>query len=168
MRSYFLVAREDFAGTLLTFETLVALAALAAAFLAGALTDAAFFAVVVLAAAVLTLALAGRPGPRDGTLFAAATDLRPAPLAAVAAVVVAALVALTAFAGATRPAARPGEAFAAAAFFAADFLALRSALKPVAGLKRMPLDAAIFTGCPVRGLRPVRALRDVGLKLPKP
>lgn len=168
MRSYFLVAREDFAGTLLTFETLVALAALAAAFLAGALTDAAFFAVVVLAAAVLTLALAGRPGPRDGALFAAATDLRPAPLAAVAAVVVAALVALTAFAGATRPAARPGEAFAAAAFFAADFLALRSALKPVAGLKRMPLDAAIFTGCPVRGLRPVRALRDVGLKLPKP
>ncbi|HET9059811.1 MAG TPA: hypothetical protein VFN61_07805 [Acidimicrobiales bacterium] len=61
-----------------------------------------------------------------------------------------------------------GVALAAADLRDADFLALRSALKPVAGLKRMPLEAAIFTGAPVRGLRPVRALRAVGLKLPKP
>jgi len=64
--------------------------------------------------------------------------------------------------------ARTGLAFAAAALRPDGFLALRSALKPVAGLKRIPFEAAIFTAWPVRGLRPVRALRDVGLKLPKP
>jgi len=34
--------------------------------------------------------------------------------------------------------------------------------------KRTPLDAAIFTGSPVCGLRPIRAPRCVGLKLPNP
>gem|GEM_PF-4095975 len=56
----------------------------------------------------------------------------------------------------------------AAAFLAADFLELSSDFSPAAGLKRIPLDAGIFTGAPVRGLRPVRALWEVGTKLPKP
>jgi hypothetical protein len=34
--------------------------------------------------------------------------------------------------------------------------------------KRTPLDAATFTGAPVCGLRPIRAPRCVGLKLPNP
>jgi hypothetical protein len=34
--------------------------------------------------------------------------------------------------------------------------------------KRTPFDAAIFTGAPVCGLRPMRAPRCVGLKRPKP
>jgi len=58
--------------------------------------------------------------------------------------------------------------FPARAFRPAAFFVLRSCLKPVAALKRIPLEAAIFTGWPVRGLRPVRAFRAVGLKLPKP
>ncbi len=152
---YLLAARDDFAGAL------VALVALAAAFLAGAFAVAAFLVVTVLAEAVLAVALAGRPGDRDVVVLVAAATLRPVPLALV---VLAALVALVALAAVARPA----DAFAAAVFLAADFLALRSALKPVAGLKRIPLEAAILTGWPVRGLRPVRALREVGLKLPKP
>ena len=130
---YLLAARGDLAGALLAF---VALVALATAFLAGALAAAAFFVVDVLTAAVLALAFAGRPGGRDVALFTAVADFRPGPLVA------AALVALVVLAAV----ARPDDAFAAAVFFAADFLAFRSALKPVAGLKRMPLDAAIFTG----------------------
>ncbi|HXW82325.1 MAG TPA: hypothetical protein VEJ84_22700 [Acidimicrobiales bacterium] len=138
-------------------EALVALAA--GAFFAGALTGADFLAAAFLGVDFATAGaafFAGLPAARVGALVAAATAFRPVVLAG----------ALTAFV------ARPEDAFAAAfagaAFFEADFLVLRSALKPVAGLKRMPLDAAIFTGWPVLGLRPVRALREVGLKLPKP
>jgi hypothetical protein len=130
---YLLAARDDLAGALLAF---VALVALATAFFAGALAVAAFLVVDVLATAVLALAFAGLPGGRDAALFTAVVDFRPGPLVAAAFV---ALVVLAAVA-------RPEDAFAAAVFFAADFLAFRSALKPVAGLKRMPLDAAIFTG----------------------
>lgn len=41
-------------------------------------------------------------------------------------------------------------------------------LNAAPGAKRTPFAAAICTGAPVCGLRPVRAARDVGTKLPKP
>jgi putative acetyltransferase len=47
-------------------------------------------------------------------------------------------------------------------------LPLTTSLKVELAPKRTPLEAAIFTGAPVCGLRPVRAARRVGLKLPKP
>ena len=137
-----------------------------------------------MAAALATGAafLGGRPTGRLATALVAAAALRPVALGAAAALAAparAAGAALVARAGAaaraleTRPVtlaagALAAVALAAASFLAGAFLELRSALKPAAGLKRMPLEAAIFTGWPVRGLRPVRALRDVGLKLPKP
>jgi hypothetical protein len=97
--------------------------------------------------------------PLDGAALAAAADLAPRALETTPPALAAALAAL---------AARAGAAFLAAALLLAAFLALSASLKPAAGLKRMPFEAAIFTGAPVRGLRPVRALRCVGLKLPKP
>jgi hypothetical protein len=144
-----------------------------AAFLTAALAGAALLAATFTTEATF---LGGRPTGRAGAF--ATTALRPVVLAAEALEARAAGAALTALVAVARPvdlaavafaAALTGTAFlAGAAFLAAAFLLLRSALKPVAGLKRMPLDAAILTGWPVRGLRPVRALRAVGLKLPKP
>jgi len=115
-----------------------------------------------------------------GAALAAAEALRP-PRAgaalAVVALVARALVAERALVAAVRvaavrPAPRAGALVAAtllaAALRPAAFLELSASLNPAAGLKRMPFDAAILTGWPVLGLRPVRALRCVGLKLPKP
>jgi hypothetical protein len=135
-----------------------------AALLAGALATAA---VVFLVERAVVVA---------GAAFTAAEALRPRPPAAALAVEALAVGAFTARVArpATPAAARPlagallAAAFLAAAFLPAAFLALRAALKPAAGLKRMPFEAAILTGCPVRGLRPVRAFLDVALKLPKP
>jgi len=45
---------------------------------------------------------------------------------------------------------------------------LRAALKAVAGWNFTVLEAAILTGAPVCGFRPVRAARDVGVKVPNP
>jgi len=114
-----------------------------------------------------------------GADFTAADALRPplagAALAAVALVPRATLVApveAVPRAAAARPVdwagALAAATFLAAALRPAAFFELSANLNPAAGLKRMPLEAAIFTGWPVRGLRPVRALRCVGLKLPKP
>jgi len=114
-----------------------------------------------------------------GADFTAADALRP-PLAGAALVVLAAAVRAVRVARAVVAVAReaaarpvPAGALVAATFFAATFrpaafFELSASLKPAAGLKRMPLEAGILTGWPVRGLRPVRALRCVGLKLPKP
>src|SRR5437868_4534435 len=59
-----------------------------------------------------------------------------------------------------------------AAVFADDaFLpprVLSASLKALAGVNRTLLDAAIFTGSPVCGLRPMRAARAVGLNVPNP
>ena len=59
-----------------------------------------------------------------------------------------------------------GAAFLSAAFFPDD--EFNSFLNAWAGAKRTPLAAAIFTGVPVCGLRPIRAAREVGLKMPNP
>jgi hypothetical protein len=75
------------------------------------------------------------------------------------------------FAGAVffaRPVFLAGAAFLAAAAFFAPPLELSEDLKAAAGLKRTPLDAAIFTGAPVCGFRPMRAALDVGVKVPNP
>jgi hypothetical protein len=58
-------------------------------------------------------------------------------------------------------------ALAGAAFLAAP-LAFRAALNGEPGAKRTLLEAAIFTGAPVCGLRPVLAAREVGVKTPNP
>ena len=47
-------------------------------------------------------------------------------------------------------------------------LPLRTSLSIPLAAKRTPRDAEMLTGAPVRGLRPLRAPRCVGLKLPKP
>jgi hypothetical protein len=47
-------------------------------------------------------------------------------------------------------------------------LPLTTLLSVLLDEKRTALDAAIFTGAPVCGLRPIRAPRCVGLKLPNP
>ena len=59
---------------------------------------------------------------------------------------------------------------AGAAFLAAAALPrlLSDSLNADAGAKRTPLDAAILTGAPVWGLRPIRAARALGEKVPKP
>lgn len=142
-----------------------AAALVAAPFLAGALVSVAVVFLVERAVVVAGAALDAADARR----------LR-LPLAAALAV---ALVAVTFVARAVRlgpvvvARARAGALLAAAAFLTraflpAAFLALSAALKPAAGLKRMPFDAAILTGWPVLGLRPVRAFLDVALKLPKP
>jgi hypothetical protein len=66
--------------------------------------------------------------------------------------------------------------FADAPFFADAFatafligpLLFKADLKAEAGANRTLFDAAIFTGAPVCGFRPVRAARDVGVKVPNP
>src|ERR1035438_4629112 len=55
--------------------------------------------------------------------------------------------------------------FFLAAFFGAAFFAALAAFE---ALKLMDFEAAILMGAPVWGLRPVRALRDFWLKVPKP
>jgi hypothetical protein len=136
---------------------------------------------VVVARVALIAADALRPRPAVAVLLVVAFVARPATFFAVAALAVA-FVAFVAFVTlvvlATRPLAvvarpRAEDAFVAATFLAAvfrpaAFFELRATLKPAAGLKRMPLEAAILTGWPVRGLRPVRAFLAVGLKLPNP
>ncbi|HLN42553.1 MAG TPA: hypothetical protein VK215_08860 [Acidimicrobiales bacterium] len=49
-----------------------------------------------------------------------------------------------------------------------DALPFRTSLNVPLAAKRTPRDAETLTGAPVRGLRPMRAPRCVGLKLPKP
>jgi hypothetical protein len=49
-----------------------------------------------------------------------------------------------------------------------DDLPLTTPFSVLLAEKRTDLDAAIFTGAPVCGLRPTRAPRCVGLKLPNP
>lgn len=49
-----------------------------------------------------------------------------------------------------------------------EALPFSTSLKVVLGPKRTPRDAAMRTGAPVWGFRPMRAARRVGLKLPKP
>jgi putative acetyltransferase len=49
-----------------------------------------------------------------------------------------------------------------------ESLPLTMAFRVLLGAKRTPFDAAILTGAPVCGLRPMRAPRCVGLKDPNP
>src|SRR5947199_311711 len=79
-----------------------------------------------------------------------------------------AVLAVAFLAGALAAAFLPPAFLAGAADFLAPPLVFSADLKAAAGAKRTPLDAAIFTGAPVCGLRPVRAARDVGLKVPNP
>ncbi|HEY5024289.1 MAG TPA: hypothetical protein VII76_04870 [Acidimicrobiales bacterium] len=155
------------------------------AFLAGArpaafLAD--FFAAFLAGARVVFLT-----GARPTTFF----DARPAVLLTafwveilVALVATLFVVLVVAFFAAVLAATLDGR-FAAAFFFAAaldDFFAgadntfsaggaalpLRMSLSIPLAAKRTPRDAEMLTGAPVRGLRPMRAPRCVGLKLPNP
>jgi hypothetical protein len=58
------------------------------------------------------------------------------------------------------------DAFDAALFAPARLF--NAVLKAEEGVNFTPFDAAILTGTPVRGLRPVRAARAVGVNVPNP
>lgn len=131
--------------------------ALAAAVLAAAF-DAAF--------AVVDLAVVAREAVDFATVDFAAVDFAAADLVAVD--LVAAGLAAVVLAGVRVEAALVGGAFLADAFLAGAFLLLSTVLTAVEGWNFTPLEAAILTSAPFCGLRPFRALRAVGLKVPKP
>jgi hypothetical protein len=175
-----LLAAVFLAGARFAVEVLLAVAFLAVLFLAGArLTDLVAFAVervafvaaeallvvVFFAAVVVLFAVVRRAVGLDaafltGVMFVVSSVQRF-------------LVALAGdfFAGAVffaRPVFLAGAAFLAAVAFFVPPREFREDLKAAAGAKRTPLDAAILTGAPVCGLRPIRAALDVGVNVPNP
>jgi pyrimidine deaminase RibD-like protein len=132
-------------------------AALAAVVLAAAFAAVVRAAAFEVAFAAVTREAAAREAAGRAAVAFAAVAFAAVAFAAVALVAGALLVAVF-FAA----------ALLSAAFFAGAFFELSRTLKALEGWNFTPLDAAILTGSPFWGLRPVRALRAVGLKVPKP